>query len=309
MPVCRQSHHSACCAARSSGDRARKSSIRWPRSRAVLVLWASSAFACSATAGGMSQISAARSSSRSPSGRPRRRPSLRPSASAPPGVSNSAASFSRRPAISRSASAIRSAVTRRARAARVSGGTRPPDSAASRASASRVAESASSSMANCGGSSASSGKERSSDWQKAWIVAIRIPPGCSSTRQNSLRAVASCAGGTGSPVSASISPRRSASSVTAQRPRRRLSRIAISAAAALVKVRQRMRPGSVPSRSSRRSTRSVSTLVLPEPAEAPTQAERRGSEARRWAFWARSRAERGMFTPVSILAWALRHPG
>src|SRR5690242_7277289 len=57
-------------------------------------------------------------------------------------------------------------------------------------------------------------------------------------------------------------------------------RIDISAAAALVKVRQRIRDGWVPA-SIRRSTRSVSTLVLPVPAEAPTQTEHSGSLARR----------------------------
>ncbi len=35
----------------------------------------------------------------------------------------------------------------------------------------------SSSTANSGGTPASSGKRRSSDWQKAWIVAILVPPG------------------------------------------------------------------------------------------------------------------------------------
>ena len=39
-----------------------------------------------------------------------------------------------------------------------------------------------------------------------------------------------------------------------------------------------MRSGAVPPNSSR-STRSVSTLVLPVPAEAPTQTEAAGSEA------------------------------
>ena len=49
-------------------------------------------------------------------------------------------------------------------------------------------------------------------------------------------------------------------------------RIAISAAAALVKVRQRILLGRAPA-SIRVSTRSVRTLVLPEPAEAETQTE------------------------------------
>ena len=54
------------------------------------------------------------------------------------------------------------------------------------------------------------------------------------------------------------------------------------AAAALVKVRQRMRPGAQPSSSSR-TTRSVSTFVLPAPALADTHAEARGLAARRCA--------------------------
>ena len=42
--------------------------------------------------------------------------------------------------------------------------------------------------AKCGGTPASSGKRRSSDWQKAWMVTILTPPGASSTRANSRRA-------------------------------------------------------------------------------------------------------------------------
>ena len=42
--------------------------------------------------------------------------------------------------------------------------------------------------ANSGGTPASSGKRRNSDWQKAWIVAILVPPGRSSTRAKSCRA-------------------------------------------------------------------------------------------------------------------------
>ena len=57
-----------------------------------------------------------------------------------------------------------------------------------------------------------------------------------------------------------------------------LMREAISAAAALVKVRQRIRPGEI-SCKSRRSTRSVSTLVFPVPALADTQTECSGLDA------------------------------
>src|SRR3954468_7726810 len=66
-------------------------------------------------------------------------------------------------------------------------------------------------------------------------------------------------------------------------------RFAISAAAARVKVRQRMAVGRAFS-SSRRSTRSRKTVVLPEPAEALTQAQTAGSAASRCSRVARSAA-------------------
>ena len=56
-------------------------------------------------------------------------------------------------------------------------------------------------------------------------------------------------------------------------------RLAISAAPALVKVRHRIADGGVP-RSSSRSTRAVSTWVLPVPAEADSAAWTSGSDAR-----------------------------
>ena len=78
-------------------------------------------------------------------------------------------------------------------------------------------------------------------------------------------------------------PRASASSgAVAQAASRSSMRAVISAAAALVKVRQRMPSGSVPPSSSR-STRSDSTRVLPVPALAVTQTEDAGSAARRCA--------------------------
>ena len=80
------------------------------------------------------------------------------------------------------------------------------------------------------------------------------------------------------------SARSSASSAESASPTQRPSlacrRSAISAAAALVKVRQRIRPGSAPPSISR-SSRSVSSLVLPDPAEAATKAETAGSAASR----------------------------
>ena len=59
------------------------------------------------------------------------------------------------------------------------------------------------------------------------------------------------------------------------------TRFAMLAAAALVKVRQRIFAGSTPSSSSR-ITRCASTWVLPEPALAETQAETAGSDAAIW---------------------------
>ena len=68
------------------------------------------------------------------------------------------------------------------------------------------------------------------------------------------------------------------------------SRTAISAAAALVKVRHWMRSGAEPV-SIRRSSRSVSSLVLPDPADAPTKAETDGSDAWSCSALARSRGD------------------
>ena len=62
-----------------------------------------------------------------------------------------------------------------------------------------------------------------------------------------------------------------------------------------------MRSGRTPP-SIRRSRRSVSSLVLPEPAEAPTKAETAGSEAASWSAWAWSRAEAEVFMRVASLA-------
>ncbi len=150
----------------------------------------------------------------------------------------------------------------------------------SRAAASSSSAVRSSITSNCGARSASSGKRRSSDWQKAWMVWIFMPPGQSTTWANSRRARVRMSASGRAPVrSARRSSRRSSRSV-AHWASVLLMRIDISAAAALVKVRQRMRDGWVPA-SIRRSTRSVSTLVLPVPAEAPTQTEHSGSLALR----------------------------
>jgi hypothetical protein len=56
----------------------------------------------------------------------------------------------------------------------------------------------------------------------------------------------------------------------------------ISAAAALVKVRHKIREGSTPA-SNRRMTLRVSTKVLPDPAFAETHADVAGSVASAWA--------------------------
>ena len=64
---------------------------------------------------------------------------------------------------------------------------RAPRSSAARASASSTTR-------KCGDICASSGKRRSSDWQKAWMVPMRMPPGRSSTRTNSARASARLSG-------------------------------------------------------------------------------------------------------------------
>ena len=58
----------------------------------------------------------------------------------------------------------------------------------SRASVSASPASRSSTRRKCGDSAASSGKRRSSDWQNAWMVPMRMPPGRSSTFANSDRA-------------------------------------------------------------------------------------------------------------------------
>ena len=99
-----------------------------------------------------------------------------------------------------------------------------------------------------------------------------------------------------------VGARPCSSSIVARRARRPASivhspsvsktRRAISAAAILVKVRQRIAAGSAPA-SSRRMTRCVSTCVLPEPALAMTQAE--DARIRRLALDARAcgRSRRG----------------
>ena len=108
---------------------------------------------------------------------------------------------------------------------------------------------------------------------------MRRPPGASSTRANKRRA--SCInGGVGRSPSANNSWRSATSSNRTQDASRAPMRLAISAAPALVKVRHRIASGRTPA-SSKRSTRAVSTWVLPVPAEADSAAcaDGIGSEA------------------------------
>ncbi len=161
---------------------------------------------------------------------------------------------------------------------------------------SRVCASASSSTSKPGATPASSGKRFRSAWQKAWMVRMLMPPGASRTRANRRRATMRPAGSGVRSMSCSISSSSLAGSASAQRPSWLASRLRISAAAALVKVRQRMRSGLTPS-SSNRVTRSVSTLVLPVPALASTQAEWPGVVARRCASLANARGSNAAVIP------------
>ena len=148
-----------------------------------------------------------------------------------------------------------------------------------RASASNSARSRSSAARNSAGTFASNGKRCSTRSQKAWIVWIFNPPGVSTAAANSFRASSRLRGGL-APVS-SIFARKVSSSASVQPASMPKTRADMLAAAALVKVRQIRRDGATPA-SSRRTTRCVSTCVLPEPACADTQAETSGSDARLW---------------------------
>ncbi len=179
----------------------------------------------------------------------------------------------------------------------------------SRASVNASSASRSSTNWKCGEISASSGNRRSSDWLKAWMVPIRMPPGRSSTVANSARAAwqASTVGSTCRSRNAFAS---AAGVIVTQRPSVFCSRSDISAAAALVKVRHWMRSGRAPA-SIRRSSRSVSSLVLPDPAEAATNADTAGSEALSCSRLARSRAGSRIIrhpSPVITVTRHHRHP-
>ncbi len=90
--------------------------------------------------------------------------------------------------------------------------------------------------------------------QKAWMVWILRPPGVSSALAKRRRASARVRASGRWPSSAAIALASFASGSAVHAPRISKTRFAISAAAARVKVRQRMRPGSAPA-SNRRITR------------------------------------------------------
>ena len=77
------------------------------------------------------------------------------------------------------------------------------------------------------------------------------------------------------------------------------------AAAALVKVMQRIFSGGTPSSNSR-ITRCTSTWVLPEPAFAETNAEAAGSDARAWVARTASGMGRGAATILQSPSRRLR---
>ncbi len=140
--------------------------------------------------------------------------------------------------------------------------------------------SSSSSCASVGSSSTSkraatlaSNGNRCRSWvQKPWMVCTLRPPGVSSASANNCRARRrSAAEGRPTPA-ACIAASRPASSRRVHLRNSSNTRFAMLAAAALVKVMQRMRAGSTPDSSSR-ITRCASTWVLPEPALAATKAE------------------------------------
>src|SRR5271156_869692 len=108
------------------------------------------------------------------------------------------------------------------------------------------------------------------------MVCILSPPGVSSARANRRRACARRAPGIppgGAPMAASSA----SSSSVVQRPSVSNTRFAMLAAAALVKVRQRIFSGCTPA-SRRLITRCARTCVLPDPALAATHAETPGSD-------------------------------
>ena len=135
----------------------------------------------------------------------------------------------------------------------------------------------SSSVAKPGVTPASIGKLAINPCAKAWMVCTASPCGASSTSANRRRAMASTSG----PASVRSAARSLVSSAALHRAQcasRPNTRVCISAAASLVKVRHKIACGGVPCSNSR-NTRADSTWVLPVPADAVTQACACGSAA------------------------------
>ncbi len=156
----------------------------------------------------------------------------------------------------------------------------------------------------CGGNPDSSGNRPSSDSQNEWMVRMRKPSGASMVSAKRRRARAASSSPAGRPNRAARSFASCSGVSAAHWPRRSFSRLAISAAAALVKVRQRMRCAGVPA-SNRREMRSTSTRVLPVPALADTQTEPLGSAAVTWAPmpWARICSRLSVFWALMCAAF------
>src|SRR6266702_1081861 len=154
------------------------------------------------------------------------------------------------------------------------------------------------------GTLASNGNCCSSRVQSAWMVCTFNPPGVSSAQANSSRArILKIASGRVIPASMIAASSALSSSVT-QWPRVENTRSAILAAAALVKVMQRIFSGGTPLSNSR-ITRCTSTCVLPDPALAETNAEDLGSDARACVARTASGIWRGA---VTILRSPARRP-
>src|ERR1700722_13590642 len=101
--------------------------------------------------------------------------------------------------------------------------------------------------------------------QKAWMVCTFSTPGVSSARANSRRATTRRRASLGAPEPSRIALSRAVSSSVVHAASVSNTRFAILAAAALVKVMQRIFSGSTPL-SRRLMTRCASTWVLPDPA-------------------------------------------
>ena len=159
-----------------------------------------------------------------------------------------------------------------------SGSVAPFSSTSSVNSLSSCAVAVSSSTSKRAATSASNGNWCNSRVQKAWMVCTFRPPGVSSALANRRRAMARCVASAVLPVTSLMFSSSAASSSAVHFASVSNTRVAMVAAAALVKVMQRIFAGSSP-RSSRLITRCTSTCVLPEPALADTKTERSGSAA------------------------------